>query len=474
MSASRKLLDFNKHANQTYQMEIGFIGAAQTVIGSKFLVHHDETQVLVDCGMFQGLKDLRLLNWSGFPFDPAKLKAVILTHAHVDHCGALPLLVKKGFKGPIYCSDATLALTEIILLDSAKIQEEDAQYANKKGFSKHEPALALYTTEDVEKTLPLLRSISLNQSVSVGSLSFAFFNAGHILGACSVIVKSPDKSVYFSGDLGRSNDPLMWAPEAPKAADFIVMESTYGNKVHSDIPSKEILKECIFEIQKNKSVLLIPSFAVGRSQNIIFELVELKRQGEIPSNIPIYLNTPMGEEVCALYERFNSYHRLGAGQFAEIMAEIRSIKSTQESKNLNDRPEGPMIIVAASGMLTGGRVLHHLKALADNPKNILLLAGFQSPGTRGRKLIDGEKELKIHGMMIDINCQIVSSDSFSAHADQRELINWLKNAETPPKHVFLVHGESETAQIFADKISQELNLSVSVPHHEQFINLNEF
>lgn len=453
-------------------MEIGFIGAAQTVTGSKFLIHHQTTQLLVDCGLFQGHKQLRELNWEGFPFDPRQLQAVLLTHAHVDHCGALPLLVKKGFRGPIYCTQATRDLAEIILMDSAKIQEEDAEYANKKGFSKHRPALALYTTEDVERTLPLLKTVSLHETFSVGTLSVCFSNAGHILGACSVLIKSPQTSVLFSGDLGRFTDPLMFPPETPAPANYVVMESTYGNKLHSDIPSMTVLEECVAEISKSKGVLLIPSFAVGRSQNILYELVELKRQGKIARNIPIYLNTPMGEEVCELYEKYHPFHRLGEGQFAEIMSEVRSVKTAEESKNLNERPEGPMIIVAASGMLTGGRVLHHLKALAPNPRNILLLAGFQSPGTRGNRILEGEKEIKIHGMIVDVNCRVVSSDSFSAHADQKELLTWIKSSPQKPKKIFLVHGEPTTAFEFSEVLQKEMGNEVSIPHRDQFIQLD--
>lgn len=452
-------------------MEIGFIGAAQTVTGSKHLVLYKDIQILIDCGMFQGPKDLREMNWSGFPFDPQKTDAVILTHAHVDHCGALPLLVKKGFKGPIYCTDATLELTKIILLDAAKIQEEDAEYANKKGYSKHKPALPLYTTDDVIKTLPLLTPIKLHAETSIGELKFKLYNAGHILGATSVFLKSPDASIYFSGDLGRSQDPLMWPPEPPQDADYIVMESTYGNKRHSDIPSKDVLKKCILEAVHRKSVLLIPSFAVGRAQNMLYEIIQLKRDGEIPSQLPVYLNTPMGEEVSSLYESFAQYHRLGNGQFAEIMSEVHSVKTTEDSKNLNDHPQGSMVIVAASGMLTGGRVLHHLKALGGDPKNILLLAGFQSTGTRGRSLLEGQKEIKIHGMYHEINCEIISSDSFSAHADQDDLIAWLKNLKNKPKKVFLVHGEPESMEALSIKIKKDLDIESYAPQMEQFINL---
>lgn len=450
-------------------MDIGFLGAAGTVTGSKFLVHFDGTRVLVDCGMFQGLKELRLMNWGDFPFNPKDINAVILTHSHLDHCGALPLLVKKGFKGPIYCTEPTMELTKIILLDSAKIQEEDAEYANKKGFSKHHPALALYTVDDVEKTIPLLRPLTAHEEFSVGALNFKFYGAGHILGASSVLVSNGEKSVYFSGDLGRNNDPLMWPPEPPPDCDYIVMESTYGERDHSPIPSKQILKECILEIAKSKGVLLVPSFAVGRAQNLLFEITELKRAGEVPP-IPVYLNTPMGSEVSKYYEEHPTFHRLGPGQFAEMMSEVRTVKTAQDSKALNEQ-QGPMIIIAASGMLTGGRVLHHLKAFAPDPRNIILLAGFQSPGTRGWSLINGAQEVKVHGHYVEIKCKVVPSDSFSAHADRKDLLNWLQAAETKPKTVFLVHGESTAADELRRRIQDHLGLDVVIPKMNQFIGV---
>ncbi|KYG65284.1 mRNA 3'-end processing factor [Bdellovibrio bacteriovorus] len=451
-------------------MEIGFLGGASTVTGSKFLVHNDGTRILVDCGMFQGLKELRELNWSDFPIDPKNIDAVVLTHAHLDHCGALPLLVRKGFKGEIHCTEATLELTKIILLDSAKIQEEDAEYANKKGFSKHHPALALYTIDDVTKTLPLFRTHKVHEEFQIGSLSIELFNSGHILGASSVLVSNGEKKVYFSGDLGRNNDPLMWPPEPPQEADYIVMESTYGNRDHSEIPSKEVLKQCILEIAKSKGVLLIPSFAVGRAQNLMYEITELKRAGEVPSQIPVYLNTPMGQEISNFYELYPFFHRLGPGQFAEIMSEIHTVKTAEDSKVLNER-SGPMIIIAASGMLTGGRVLHHLKAFAPNPRNILLLAGFQSAGTRGRRILDGEKEIKLHGMYVDIACKVVPSDSFSAHADRSDLMNWLKQAPKTPQKVFLVHGERSASEELEKRIKTSLNWNVEIPEMNQIIRL---
>nr|BFD66895.1 MBL fold metallo-hydrolase [Bdellovibrio sp. HAGR004] len=451
-------------------MEIGFLGAAGTVTGSKFLIHNNETRILVDCGLFQGFKELRELNWADFPFDPKDIQAVILTHAHLDHSGALPLLVKKGFKGSIYCTEPTAELTQIILLDAAKIQEEDAEYANKMGFSKHAPALPLYTTEDVEKTLPLFEPLSLHEEFKIGNLTCCFYSAGHILGAASVLIASDEKSVCFSGDLGRNNDPLMPPPEPPAESDYIVMESTYGDRDHSPVSSKEILKQCILEIAKSRGVLLIPSFAVGRAQNLLYEITELKRNGEIPAQIPVYFNSPMGHEVARLYEQYPEYHRLGPGQFAEVMAEVHCVKDAEESRALNDDKLGPKIIVAASGMLTGGRVLHHLKAFAPDPKNILLLAGFQSPGTRGHTILNGAKEVKLHGMYVEINCKVVPSDSFSAHADRSGLIGWLKEAPFKPERIFLVHGEPTAADDLRRCIDKNLKWVVSVPRMNQIIS----
>jgi metallo-beta-lactamase family protein len=448
-------------------MDIGFLGGAGTVTGSKILVHENGTRVLVDCGLFQGLKELRLLNWSDFPFNPVDIHAVLLTHAHLDHSGALPLLVKRGFMGTIYCSEPTQELTKIILLDSAKIQEEDAEYANKKGFSKHHPALPLYTTADVEKTLPLMKPVKIHEELKIGSLTFSFYNSGHILGASSVLISNGSKSIYFSGDLGRTNAPLMWPPESPPNCDFVVMESTYGDREHSPQSSKKVLKDCINEVAQNNGVLLIPSFAVGRAQNLIYEISSLKRAGEVPP-IPVYLNSPMGSEVSGFYETHPTFHRLGPDEFSRVMSEISIIKSHDESRALNEK-KGPMVIIAASGMLTGGRVLHHLKAFAQDPKNLILLAGFQSPGTRGWSLLNGSKELKVHGSYVDIKCKIINSDAFSAHADRRDLINWLRSTVKKPKKVFLVHGETSAMDSLRLRIQDHIGYDVVIPKMNQFI-----
>lgn len=444
-------------------MRVHFLGAAETVTGSKFLVQDENTQILVDCGMFQGLKELREMNWLEFDFHVSQIDAVILTHAHLDHCGALPILVREGFKGPIFCTEPTAALTRLILLDSAKIQEEDAEYANKKGFSKHSPALPLYTVEDAEKVLEHFVTVDLKEEFQIGTLQARLFMAGHILGAASAWISNGKKSVYFSGDLGRYEDPLMPPPEAPQGVDMLVMESTYGHKNHSAVSSKEVLKEEILAVAKDRGVLLIPSFSVGRSQNILYEIVELKRNGEIPATVPVYFNSPMGSDACALYEKYYPFHKLGRGQFAELMSEIHSVKTSEASKDLNQSQQRPMVIIAASGMLTGGRVLHHLKAFGGYAKNRILLAGFQSPGTRGRDLLEGKREIKIHGQFHEIKSKIIPADSFSAHADQSELLKWIQSAKEAPKKVFLVHGELNAAKELAQKIESELGLSVEIP-----------
>lgn len=452
-------------------MEISFLGGAGTVTGSKYMVHSADTKILIDCGLFQGLKVLRLLNWEPLPLTARDIEAVVLTHAHLDHCGALPLLVKAGFRGRIYCTPATLELTKIILLDSAKIQEEEADYANRKRFSKHNPALPLYTTEDVENVFAHLHAVPLHAAFTIKNIQVCFYGAGHILGAASVELQAEGKTLYFSGDLGRQADPLMWPPEAPPQADAIIMESTYGNRSHSEKTSREVLRECILETSNNQGVLLIPSFSVGRAQNLVHEIVQLKNEDAVDANIPVYFNSPMGMEANRLYEEYPEFHRLAPGAFNTLMDQVHEVRNAEESKALNESLQRPLIIVAASGMMTGGRVLHHVRAFAGDPKNILLLAGFQAAGTRGRDLVEGKTEIKIHGAFRKINCKVIASDSFSAHADQDELIKWLGSAPTLPKKVFLVHGEPEALNALAEKLRNQFKIDVQIPEMNGSIHL---
>ncbi|WP_374074648.1 MBL fold metallo-hydrolase RNA specificity domain-containing protein [Bdellovibrio bacteriovorus] len=444
-------------------MKISFLGGVGTVTGSKFLVSNDSEQLLVDCGLFQGLKQLRLQNWDEFPVNPKKIKAVLLTHAHLDHCGYLPLLVKQGFQGPIYCTAPTQELAKIILMDSAEIQMEDAVYANRKGFSKHHPAVPLYDIDDVQRTLAFFKSVKMNQIINTESFHFEFKSSGHILGATSVYLSDATTTVLFSGDLGRYHDPLMFPPDNPKSCDHVVMESTYGDRQHDKLSSMEQLGHLINKAWKAKSVLLIPAFAVGRSQNLIYEIIQLKRRAQIPSDMPIYFNSPMGSEVSDLYKKYHDFQKLDPGEFENYTSQIRFVRTADESRALNER-KGPMVIIASSGMLTGGRILHHLKAFAGDPRNIILLAGFQAMGTRGWTLASGQNKVKVHGSYIDIFAEVVTSDSFSAHADQTELLRWLSGIPAKPRSVFLVHGEPSASDELRKKIEDKLGMKVIIPN----------
>lgn len=453
-------------------MEISFLGGAGTVTGSKFVLRQENEKILVDCGLFQGLKQLRLLNWEKLELEARELSAVVITHAHLDHCGYLPLLVKQGFKGPIYCTIPTQDLAKIVLLDSAEIQMEDAAYANKKGFSKHHPAKPLYDTDDVSRTLTLFKPVHFNEKIRINSFSIEFKSTGHILGAASAYISTPDKTILFSGDLGRFEDPLMFPPEPPGKCDFLVMESTYGHRLHDRTSSMEQLEKLINLAWQKRSVLLIPAFALGRSQNLIYEIIQLKRQQAIPLDIPVYFNSPMGMEVCELYEKYPDYQKLEPGEFEEFASQVRFVKSADESRALNER-KGPMVIIAASGMMTGGRVLHHLKAFAGDPRNMILLAGFQAQGTRGWTLASGQNKVKLHGHYVDVNAQIINSDSFSAHADQEELLRWLGAIPEKPKRVFLVHGEPEASDELRKKIEEKFQMNVTIPQQNDTFLLDE-
>ncbi len=451
-------------------MQITFLGAAGTVTGSKYLIESsDGVRILVDCGLFQGLKDLRLRNWKGLPVNPKSISAIILTHAHLDHSGYIPKIVKEGFSGHIYCTSGTKALSEILLEDSACIQEESAEYANKKKFSKHDPALPLYTTSDVKRSIPLFRTIRINEELKLGNFSIKFSYAGHILGASSVRVEADATSVLFSGDLGRANDALMFPPAAPQAADYIVMESTYGDRLHDNTDPVDILKPIFEDIQRNKAVLLIPSFAVGRAQSILLCIYRLlEKYPEL--RMPIYVNSPMSKDVTELYKNFHEEHKLDQRETERAFSIAHFVNSPEESIALN-KQSGPMVIISASGMLTGGRILHHLQAFAGDAKNKILLVGFQAPGTRGAALEQGERSLKFHGYYHPIEADVIKIEIFSAHADQAELINWLKSAKAKPRKVILTHGEPHASDILRSKIEEQLKLNAHVALDGETITL---
>jgi metallo-beta-lactamase family protein len=452
-----------------HKVEITFLGGTGTVTGSKFLLHENGVRLLIDCGLFQGLKALRLQNWAPLPIDAKDIDAVLLTHAHLDHSGYIPLLVKHGFNRQIYTTPPTLKMAQILLRDAAKIQEEDTEYANRKRFSRHSPALPLYSTEDAEASFKNFVAVNPGISFKIKHFEITFVNAGHILGACGVHIKGLQKSIYFSGDLGRTNDPLMFAPTVPPAHDVLVCESTYGDRIHSKESSLEVLHSLIHRAYEQKAVLLIPSFAVGRAQNLLYEIALLKTTGRLP-DIPVYLNTPMGREVTELYKEFHEYHRLEDGELDALLRTCKFISTAEQSKALNER-KGPMVIIAASGMLTGGRILHHIKAFGSDPRNMILLAGFQAAGTRGWSLQAGDREIKVHGQYIPVKAEVIHSDVFSAHADQAELLGFIRSIQPRPSKVFLCHGEPTTLDNYRKFLEKEIGLQALVPLQNQMFEL---
>jgi metallo-beta-lactamase family protein len=451
-------------------MKIQFLGAAGTVTGSKYLLESSKgTRILIDCGLFQGVKNLRLRNWQEFPIPLNSITAIVLSHAHIDHSGYIPKLVQKGFNKPIYCTPATRALAEILLEDSAYIKEEEAQYANYKHFSKHNPALPLYTKQDVAESLALFKEKNYNEDFEIQDFKIRFLPAGHILGASSILIECDGRKILFSGDLGRNNDLLMKAPSAPPACDYLILEGTYGDRLHEKIDPIFALENLIKQIKYDKSILMIPSFAVGRAQLLLY-CVHKVFQSNPNLQMPVFINSPMANEVTDLYQKFKDEHRLDEKTTTDFLKTGFFIRSIEESKELN-KSHGPMIIIAASGMLAGGRILHHLDAFGSDPKNIILMVGFQAPGTRGANLLRGERQIKFHGFYHEINAQVLEMDFFSAHADQEELINWTKMINPKPQKVIITHAEPESADTLRRKLTEELKLKTQVAEDMETINL---
>jgi metallo-beta-lactamase family protein len=450
-------------------MKITFLGAVGTVTGSRFLIESGATRLLVDCGLYQGLKQLRLRNWRPPPFAPESLDAILLTHAHLDHSGYLPALARDGFAGPMHCTGPSQALCRILLPDSGYLHEEDARYANRKRFSKHEPALPLYTEEDAEAVLGQLRPQAFGEVLAVGEFSVRFFPVGHILGAAGVEVRDRNHGVVFSGDLGRSDDPLMHSPEPPPEADFIVMESTYGDRDHHEADPVAEIASVLRRTVERGGALLMPSFAVGRAQTLLFCLHQIFERGMAP-RVPVYLNSPMATDVTALYQRFHEYHRLSAEECASVCDVAEFVRDVEASKQLSAK-RGPMVIISASGMATGGRVLHHLRALAPDPRNTILLPGFQAAGTRGAALAAGTDSIKIHGRLVPVRAEVLQLGLLSAHADREDLVRWLGSAPRTPRRVFLVHGEPTAADALRFAIHERLGYEPSVPEYRDVAEL---
>lgn len=450
-------------------MKLTFLGGTGTVTGSKYLLESSRTKVLVDCGLFQGLKALRLRNWEPPPVRPKDVDAVILTHAHLDHSGYLPRFIKQGFARSVVCSHGTRDLCEILLPDSGHLQEEEARYANKRGFSKHKPALPLYTEDDARESLKRFAPVAFGERFSAGELHGIFRPAGHILGASTASIEGGGHRIVFSGDLGRSNDPIMRPPAHVDEADYVIVESTYGNRRHESADPEEVLGSHLSRALARGGVVVIPAFAVGRAQGLLHFIARLKARGAIPE-APVYLNSPMAINATRLYHKYNEEHRLSEAECVAMHEVAQMVHTADDSKALNSR-RGPMIIVSASGMATGGRVLHHLKAFAPDSRNMILLPGFQAAGTRGASLASGATEIKIHGSYVPVRAEVVKLDSMSAHADYEEIIDWLRGFRRAPRRIYVTHGEPAAADEMRRRIEEALGWEAVVPEYGEMVAL---
>lgn len=460
----------DRHPKEKKQLRLQFLGATGTVTGSKYLVSAGNGKILVDCGLFQGYKQLRLRNWAPFPISPKEIQAVILTHAHIDHSGHLPLLIKNGFAGKVYCTEATRDLCAILLPDSGHLHEEEADYANRHGFSKHSPALPLYTREDAERSLANFAPVKFAQELPLpGGFVARLLPAGHILGASMAQLVGNDKTLLFSGDLGRPNDYVAIAPEIVSRADYLVIESTYGDRRHGFANPKTQLADVINRTVRRGGVLIVPSFAVGRAQLVMYLLHRLRQERVIP-DIPIFLNSPMAADVTRIYYVHRDQHRLTPAEYEGMFSVARFVNSVEESKRLNEY-HGPMIVISASGMASGGRVLHHLKAFAPDARNTILFVGFQAGGTRGASMLNGAEAVKIHGEYVPVRAEITSIDNLSAHADYAEILGWLENFDAPPRRTFVTHGEPKAADALRHRIEENLSWRTCVPEYLETVQL---
>lgn len=443
-------------------VRIHFLGAAGTVTGSKYLLETPEINIMVDCGVFQGLKELRLRNWESIPFDASKIDFVLLTHGHLDHTGYLPRLLQQGFRGKILGTPPTLDIAEIILRDSAKIHEEEAEQANEEGYSTHHPALPFYTLEEAEKTVLFFKNIPKDEWTHLSEhIEFRFRYVGHILGATFIELKVFDKTFVFSGDVGRRNDLLLMPPQRPRWADYLFLESTYGNKLHPDDDISEILARLIQKTIQQRGTLIIPSFAVERLQVLMYLLWKLYKSNVIP-NIPIFIDSPMGNDVTTVFEQFKEWHKLKGSELHGMQNRMNIVTSYKETWETIDDPR-PKVVIAGSGMVSGGRVLTYLKQLIEDEKTIVLLVGFQAEGTRGRQLLEEAQEIRIFGKYYSVKAEIKHIESLSAHGDQADLIHWISDVKNIPEEVFLVHGEPASADGLRIKVQETLHWRATLP-----------
>lgn len=447
-----------------------FLGAAGTVTGSRHLVEAAGKRFLIDCGLFQGLKELRLQNRGPFPVDPSSIKAVILTHAHLDHSGYLPLLHKNGFRGKIFATEPTRDLARILLADAARIEEEDADYANEKGYSKHHPAAPLFTTEDARLACRLIEPLEFDswKEISPG-VKIRLTSSGHILGSALVEMETGGKLLVFSGDLGRSAPILLKKRAEIERADYLVLESTYGDRLHSAEPVSQALAKAVTDVVYRGGHLLIPSFAVGRTQDLLLLFSQLRKESRIP-DVPIYLDSPLAKGATELYQHYPEWLAKRWDSMQALGETATIIETKQESKALLNA-RGSTVVIAGSGMITGGRILHHLANRLGDSRNMVLLTGFQAAGTRGRLLQEGASEIKMHGRFFQVRAEVRNLSGLSAHADQGELLSWLQGFKQAPAKTFLVHGEPQAADALRVKISDAFKWDVSVPKQMDRVEL---
>ncbi|HEP9100214.1 TPA: MBL fold metallo-hydrolase [Pseudomonas aeruginosa] len=451
-------------------LKLTSLGGAGTVTGSKHLLSHDGRHILIDCGLFQGLKNLRELNWEPLAIAPKDLDAVVLTHAHLDHSGYLPKLVRDGFRGRIYATSATRDVAELILKDSGHLQEKDAEYANRKGFSKHKPALPLYTVQDAERALKQFSTAPFGKPVPIlDGATLTFRYAGHILGAATAEIQWGGKRIVFSGDLGRYDDPMLFDPQPVAEADYIVIESTYGNRTHAPSDPAEALGAIIEKTVKRGGTVVIPAFAVGRAQLLLYYLWKLRQAGRLGS-VPVYLDSPMAINASELLCEHLDDHRLPAETCHAACAIATYTREVEESKQIT-ASRFPKVVISASGMATGGRVLHHLAAFAPRQQNTILFAGYQAAGTRGQAMLQGAREVKIHGQWVPVHAEVANLPELSAHADANELMRWIAGLQRTPSRVFIVHGEPDASEALRVRIDKETGWPVSVPRLGQVFEL---
>ena len=457
-------------------MKITFLGATRTVTGSKYLIEEKNLRLLVDCGLFQGPRTWKERNWSEFPIDPRSVNAIILTHAHIDHTGFLPRFLKIGFNGPVYCTPATAELLGLMLPDAGHLQEEDAAFANKKKYTKHEPALPLYTEQDARDALKMLHPVDFYTDLSLApGLKASFLRAGHILGSAMVKFQDDTKVVVFSGDVGRPSQYITKKPDALPATDFLILESTYGNRLHQKIDVQQRLADIINRTAAGGGQVVVPAFAIGRTQELLYILRVLQAKKAIP-RLPVFVDSPMAIHAIPIYDRYLNDASKDLVKLSKedntpfVNDQITALETVEQSMTLNNMTY-PAIIISSSGMATGGRILHHLKRRISDHRNTVLFIGFQAQGTKGRFLVDGASEIRIHGKSYPVRAQIEYFDALSCHADYEEMLQWLTSIQKPPRAVYLVHGEEEAGKSMAEKISARFDWNAVVPTYLETVDL---